>query len=270
MTTYAPQATPGHWINAAELAHESGLREDLVRRFLPANNSGSVPLYSAEQIPLAKFVKRLTDMGTPASAIDVAVRDLRSNPGQGINLGPAGDDTSSHNRAWIAAGTAAVVALLAGGIVGGLIGAGNRSENTSASAPITVTAEAPPPQDVTIPTTPDPVCAEWGTLNDIAREKHAEWARTDPEIPADQWSAQQRELNLAVAPVLKDEAAALDRLADRASSPALRTLLKLQSQYESTYASRIPNYTPTDHKLWAAAFRFGDAVNSFCSAMAPR
>lgn len=271
MTTYAPQAAPGHWLSAAELAQESGLRADLVVRFLPANESGLTPLYSAEQIPLAQFVKKLTDAGTPAAAIDVAVRDLVDPAGaqaRAVRSGPArrGLPGGRVATALIALGVGAL------GLTGGLLlgGLGTDKGASVKSAPVTVTAEAPPPAAATIPQVPDRVCGEWAAIAKRFMAQREDWVATDPNIPASQWSPQQRALTAAVIPTMKDEAEELRQLADRASAPELKTLLQLRAQYEAAFADRLATYTQSDHALWAAAIDFANAADSFCTAMAPR
>ena len=76
------------------------------------------------------------------------------------------------------AGAAAAVALIIGGVIGGLIGYNNRG-TTPAAAPVTVTADVEPPLP-TFAVNVDPVCDEWGVLNDEYRGKRAEWTGTAP------------------------------------------------------------------------------------------
>lgn len=271
MTTYAPQTAPGRWISAAELARESGLREDLVQRFMPADTTGPAPMYNAGAVPLAKYIKRLTDMGTPASAIDAAVRELHNNSGAMMQISLAAPEAPSRRGRILAiSGAAAATALIIGGVIGGLVGSGTRDAAPTAAAPVTVTAEAPPQPNAVIPSSADPVCGEWGALNDSYRAKRADWVQTDPNIPADQWSPQQRALTMAVIPVMKDEAADLRRLSEQAADPELKMLLRSAALYEGTFADRLPNYVVADHKYWAAATDFGDAVNSYCHVLAPK
>lgn len=271
MTTYAPQTAPGRWISAAELARESGLREDLIQRFMPADTTGPAPMYNAGAVPLAKYIKRLTDMGTPASAIDAAVRELHNNSGAMMQISLAAPEAPSRRGRLLAiSGAAAAAALIIGGVIGGLIGSGTRDTAApTAPAPVTVTAEALP-VDVSVPTSADPVCAQWAPMNDGYLAKLSPWLKTDPAVPADQWSPEQRQITSAVIPVMNSEAKELAGLADKASDPVLKSMLQVQSEYISTFASRLSNYSPADQRLWQAANDFGNAVNSRCYAVAPR
>lgn len=271
MTTFAPQTAHGRWISAAELAHESGLREDLVRRFMPADTTGPAPMYSAGAVPLAKYLKRLTDMGTPAPAVDAAVRELHNNSGAMMQISLAAPVAPSRRSRTLAiSGAAAAATLIIGGVIGGLIGSGARDTAApTAPAPATVTAAAPP-IDVSVPAAADPVCAQWAPMNDGYLAKLAPWLKTDPAVPAAQWSSEQQQATSGAIQVMNAEAKDLAGLADKASDPVLKSMLKVQSEYISAFASRLPNYSPTDQRLWQAANDFGNAVNSRCYAVAPR
>ena len=48
-------------MSRAELAQASGLREDLLARFIPAAETPNGPMYPAHQMALAVYVKELTD-----------------------------------------------------------------------------------------------------------------------------------------------------------------------------------------------------------------
>ncbi|WP_421840740.1 hypothetical protein [Mycobacterium sp.] len=276
MTTDAPQTEPDPGISAAELAHKSGLREHLVQLFIPADTSGSVPVYRAGAVPLAKYVKRLTDIGTPTSAIEAAVNELHNNPGALLQISLAAREAPSRrSRRFSISGVAAAVALIVAGVIGGLIGAASGDSSPPAAAPptvtmpVTVTAKAPP-IDVSVPKLADPVCAKWAPINKKYRAKLSAWLKTDSRVPAKRWSPEQRAVTLAVVPVLNSEAKDLAVLADKASDPVLKVVLRVQAKYISLFASRLPKYAPADRRLWQAGIDFGNAVNSRCYAMAPR
>lgn len=274
MTTYAPPTSAtGRWMTLQEVARESGLREDLVSRFVPHMDTPTGPLYSAHHLGIARLVKQLTEMRLPNEAIDVTVRDAVNRPDAqfGLALAQVRPNTSTRRKLWTVAGAAAAVALIVGGVIGGLIGYGNGGGDTTAAPAVTVTAEAPPAQiSATIPATPDPVCAEWNPMNDRYREQRAEWVKTDPNIPAAQWSAEQRAVTMAVVPVMQQQAAELRRLADKTADPTLRSMLELEAAYQDAFANQLPTYSPEDKRLWVAATDFGNAVNSLCHATSRR
>lgn len=275
MTSTAPDATPGRWLTAAEVARASELREDLVERFLPAMEPPEA-LYSGDLVAIARFVKELTDLGTPAPAIEVAVAELRGRPDAAFSVALGNGSRraafgANRVRTWATVGATAVTALIVGGVVGGFVGLGNNSENT-ATAPAAVAkaipaeASTPKVKDVNAVTgKPDPVCAEWGKLAGSYGAKQHAWSKLDPRVPASKWSPKHRSVTLAVIPVMREEAATLRRLAGKAADPVLAGLMKRQAVYEDTYANRLPKYQPDDHDYWKKAAALGGTVKALCA-----
>jgi hypothetical protein len=268
----SPSATQ-RWMTAGEVSRESGLREDLLIRFVPTVQTPNGPLFGARQLGIARFVRQLAEIGTPASAVLAAVEDLNGRPDDEISQ-LAGQSNRRHatrptrRRAGIVG--VAVIAVLIGGLAGGLIGKNTVSDHRAPlAAPSTVTVSAsPPPLQPAVPTAPDPVCAEWGPMNDAYIGKRAEWVKTDPNIPASQWSPEQRAITMNVIPGMHSEAAELRGIALKAADPVLRALLQLEALYQDDFADRLPNYSgPDDKRLWQAANDAGAMVNSLCHAM---
>jgi hypothetical protein len=266
-------SAPQRWMTALEVSRESGLREDLVVRFVPTTGTPNGPLFSTRQLEIAQYVKQLTEIGAPASTIATAVEDLKARPDSEISQ-LAGRSRPARPRARrTAITTAVVIALLIGGLAGGLIGYSTGSHHDiPAAAPSTVTVPGPPqpPVQPAIPTKPDPACAEWSTITSGYIAKRADWVKTDPNIPASQWSPEQRAITMNVIPGMHSEATDLRALAPKAVDPVLRSLLQLEALYQDAFADRLPNYTGVDDKrLWQASIDAGNTVNSLCFAMAP-
>lgn len=258
-----------------ELVAATGLPPAQISQFVPATPTPDGPRYNPHQIAIARVVRNLTEVAAPVAAIHAAVADLNQRPYADIIA--AADKHPGRPRSrgkWISLMVGAVAALLVAGLIGGAIDVTTNSNDQALPPP-----PAPAPQTITvtepltpaIPTTPDPVCAEWSRLNDDYRAKRADWVNTDPDIPAGQWSAEQRTLNMALIPVMRDQAADMRRLADKAEDPVLRTMLQMEAMYMDAYVGRLPTYTPpADQRLWVAATDFGNAVNSLCHAVVPR
>lgn len=280
MTRQVPDMVSGHWLTAAEIARASDLREDLVERFLPAMEPPEA-LYSGDLVAIARFVKELTDLGTPAAAVEVAVAELRGRPDAAFSVAlgtgtrRAALDTN-RIRGWVATAAAAAVALIVGGVVG--VYAGSGGDANGAVSPPTAVAKAVPAQAVapsvtkvpavpTVPAKTDPVCGEWGRVAASFGARQQAWAKTDPRVPASRWSPRQRAVTMAVIPVLKEEAAAMRRLADKAADPFLAGLMKGQAVYEDEYAKRLPKFQPRDHDYWKAASALSGTVKTVCSAV---
>lgn len=182
--------------------------------------------------------------------------------------------TAPRRLRWNAAavGSVAALSLVVGGVIGGIIGSRNTNNDTDAAAP-TVTVEAAAPQvNPTIPPTPDPVCAEWAPIADAYAAKLKDWGSRsgDPTLPASTWTPEQRALNLASIPIMRDQVEDLKRLATRAKDPFLASLLRAQAMYEDAFIPRLPNYEPSDRPLWQAAYDFSGAVRAACTTVKPQ
>lgn len=68
------------WMSRAELAQASGLREDLLARFIPAAETPNGPMYPAHQMALAVYVKELTDHNLPPAVVEEKIREFTSRP----------------------------------------------------------------------------------------------------------------------------------------------------------------------------------------------
>lgn len=162
------------------------------------------------------------------------------------------------------------LALLIGGVIGGLVGPKVIATNNSGT-PTTVTVEAAAPQGTpTIPAAPDPVCAEWGPISNAYSAKQDKWAQTDAKTPASAWSPEQRVLNMDMLPIIQMQAADMRRLADKAKDPFLARLMREQAMYEDEFALRLPSYEPSDQALWQAAIDYASAVRATCLTVKPR
>lgn len=238
-------------LTADDLTRTTGLRPDLAARFIPGTPGPAGPLYSGDHVALAAVVKQLTDAGTDAAAIDAVVRAHTAPPRR-----------PRRQWWWLAAAAALIIA----GGIGALVGS-----ETTQPATVTKTVTVAEPIDATPPATEDPVCTKWSALSADYKRRRAEWETTDPQVPVDRWTTRDRELNQAVVPVLRSEAADMRRLADEATNPGLRAVLQYQANYESLFADRIPTYTPDrDNRLWQAAMDFSNAANSLCTAVVAR
>lgn len=287
MTGIGTEDVPGHWLTAAEIARASQLREDLVDRFLPAMQPQET-LYSRDLVSVARFVKVLTDLGTPTAAVEVAVAELRARPDAAFNVAlGSGSSRWSPNtrlgvrrsRTWKAAGAVSAAALLVGGVVAVTL-PGHENEQAVAGPAPSHTAKPVPAEIVTSVTMdqpasrpaqafaaakPDQICAQWQRASAGYDGKLQPWLKTDHRVPAARWSPKQRSVTLAAVPVMRAEAAELRRLADKAKDPLLTGLLRAQSQYLDTYAARLPKFQAADHASWTAANALGGAVKAVCT-----
>lgn len=288
MSGIGAEDVPGHWLTAAEIARASQLREDLVERFLPAGQP-QTNLYGRDLVSVARFVKVLTDLGTPTAAVEVAVAELRARPDAAFNVAlrggggagrwPLGSKlTGSRPRTLKAIGVTTAAALLVGGVVAVAV---SRHDDEQSTAGPTRPSAKPVPAEVVASTVtdepgsrsaqsfaspkPDPVCSQWQRASVGYDGKQQSWVKTDHRVPASRWSPKQRAVTLAVVPVMRQEAAELRALADKSTDPLLTGLLRAQSRYVDNYATKLPKFEPRDHANWTAATAMDGAVKAVCS-----
>lgn len=288
MSSIGTEDVPGHWLTAAEVARASQLREDLVERFLPAGQPQGA-LYGRDLVSVARFVKVLTDLGTPTAAVEVAVAELRARPDAAFSVALRGGGgagrwslspklTGNRTRVWKTVGATTAAALLVGGVVAVTMSRHEDQQATTGPAPSGV---KPVPAEVVASTVteepggraaqafaapkPDPVCSQWQRAGAGYDGKQQAWVKTDHRVPASRWSPKQRSVTLAVIPVMRQEAAELRALADKATDPLLIGLLRAQSRYVDNYATKLPKFEPADHANWTAAGAMDAAVKAACS-----
>jgi hypothetical protein len=292
MTGIGAEDVPGQWLTAAEVARSSQLREDLVERFLPATRP-QVNLYGRDLVPVARFVKVLTDLGTPTAAVEVAVADLRARPEAAFNVALRGAGSGNRwslrarhagparrPRTRTVVGMATAAALLLGGAIA--VTSSAHGEKTPAAEPATSSAAKPVPAESVSSSVredrpgakpaqafaaakPDPVCVRWQRVSAGYDGKQQAWAKTDHRVAAARWSPKQRSVTMAVIPVMRQEAVELRRLADESNDPLLAGLLRAQSRYVDNYAAKLPKFEPADHASWTAATAMDGAVKAVCS-----
>lgn len=158
-----------------------------------------------------------------------------------------------------------------------LINICNAAENDSAAArgPLVSPADTPtitgPPTDPSRPrqflTSVDPVCLEWTSMVADINLAVADWARTDPGLPVDQWSTEQQALTKAVTPALRQNADAMQALGERSDNPVLQDFAILAAIYQRAFLQALPTYGPNDQYLYNTAAQTEALINAACLAV---
>lgn len=137
---------------------------------------------------------------------------------------------------------------------------------TPPAAPSQVAPSGDPASPQQFLTEPNSVCADWTAAWDQFEDDTVAWAATDPDIPASQWTSEQRAINDSVAPVMSAFADKLRDLGERSGNPTLQDFATLSAQYRRAYVQALPSYTSADKYLANAALRLGGVVEAGCSA----
>ncbi len=113
---------------------------------------------------------------------------------------------------------------------------------------------------------PDPICVEWRSAQIQFNSDITVWAQTDPEIPVDQWTADQKAQSIAVTPVLRNYADTMQSISKRSDNPILQDFATLSAVYLSAYAAALPTYGPNDRYLYLAAGQTSVLIDDACLA----
>lgn len=110
-------------------------------------------------------------------------------------------------------------------------------------------------------TSPDSVCPDWLTAEKQYDSDTADWRQqTNVNIPAGQWSSEQKAVAEAVKPVMGQSADTLEELGQRSSNATFQDFAQLAAQYRRAYVQSMPTYTATDRYLYDVAI-YAVAVN---------
>ncbi|GAT01178.1 uncharacterized protein RMCFA_1292, partial [Mycolicibacterium fortuitum subsp. acetamidolyticum] len=117
-------------------------------------------------------------------------------------------------------------------------------------------------------TSPDPVCPDWKAADDQFLAEVADWLKTSPDTSAAQRSPEEKALNEAAIPVMRESADRLEELGRRSDNQVLEDFAILAAQYRRAYAQAIPTYTSADKHLYdASVFTVGVVIQA-CNAAA--
>ncbi len=114
--------------------------------------------------------------------------------------------------------------------------------------------------------TPTPACDAWAMKITEFDTKIAEWLALDPQIPAADWTPEQRRVNEDVLPVMTENAAALMAIGRQSRNPVFEDIATLASQYRRAFVVAAPTYTVADNYLSEAAAFLSKTINLACSA----
>jgi hypothetical protein len=110
----------------------------------------------------------------------------------------------------------------------------------------------------------DPVCSDWAAVFEKFDGDTANWRTLRTDVPADQWTPEQKALNDAVVPIMNKFADDLESLGRRSRNPILEDFAVLSAQYRRAYVLALPSYTSVDNYLANASTNLVKSVYSAC------
>jgi hypothetical protein len=116
-------------------------------------------------------------------------------------------------------------------------------------------------------TNSDPVCNEWLSSFQTFDADTAAWRAIDPNIPATQWTPDQRAVVDSVGPMMTRYADEVEELGRRTENPVLQDFAVTSGQYRRVYVVTLPTYTPADNYFVSASTYLAMAINAACSSV---
>ncbi|MEO3759570.1 hypothetical protein ABGB19_14945 [Mycobacterium sp. B14F4] len=144
-----------------------------------------------------------------------------------------------------------------------------------ARAPLVADAPAPtklaPLSDPSSPqrllTRPDPTCSEWDSLLTQFQVDTKAWQALDANIPASDWTPEQRAVIDSVIPVMKTFADDIEELGRQSTNAVMQDFAILAAQYRRAYANALPTYNSADSYLARTANRTTAVIYDACNAV---
>jgi hypothetical protein len=115
--------------------------------------------------------------------------------------------------------------------------------------------------------TDDPICAELRNALDLYIADTTAWQGIDANIPASEWTTEQRSIVDAVIPVMSRNADDLEELGRKSSNPTLQDFAVFAAQYRRAYVAALPAYTAADSYLSRASNRASATISEACEAV---
>ncbi|MBB5166931.1 hypothetical protein [Mycobacterium sp. AZCC_0083] len=110
------------------------------------------------------------------------------------------------------------------------------------------------------------ICAEWASEVSKIDDKTKAWRSIDPQIPATEWTPDQRAVNDAVASVMSSNSDELEKMGRQSGNSTLEDIAILAAQYQRAFVKTVPTYTPADNFLSVATTFLVKAIDWSCKA----
>lgn len=94
-----------------------------------------------------------------------------------------------------------------------------------------------------------PVCRDWIAAAQKFDNDTVEWFRTDPNIPAAQWSPEQQATMERTALIMQSHADQIQNLGAQSLNSVFDDFASLATQYRRAFVQSFPTYTPADAHL---------------------
>lgn len=146
-------------------------------------------------------------------------------------------------------------------------GSASRSIAVSPSDPPTKVATVGDPDSATpFLTTPGDTCSAWQTASDKFDATTSDWQRRDANVPASEWTPDQRAIDTAARPYLTTFADDMTRIGRDSGNPVLEDFAAAAAIYLRATVAAGDRYVSADSWLSYVAFRLNLLVVGACRA----
>lgn len=147
---------------------------------------------------------------------------------------------------------------------------------SQAVSPLVPTVEGPTkvpaPQDPNAPTElisgRNAICRDWESQVSKFADDTANWRAIDKNIPAKDWTPEQRAVNDAAGSIMMANSDEMERLGRQSRNAALEDLAVLAAQYRRAFVTTLPDYKSADGYLALSATNLVRIINLACKAAA--
>lgn len=113
----------------------------------------------------------------------------------------------------------------------------------------------------------DPICPEWASQLSRVNADTTAWQNIPVDIPASQWTPEQKAIMEAVKPVIKAHSDKIEQLGQRSNNPILKDFVDLCVQYLRAYALALPSYVAADGYLSNVNMYSASLIRAACAAV---
>ncbi|BBY27283.1 hypothetical protein GCM10023114_49640 [Mycolicibacterium sediminis] len=113
-------------------------------------------------------------------------------------------------------------------------------------------------------TTPGAECGAWTDVNDRFLAGTNAWASLDTDVPAAQWSPEQRSVQLAALPTFATFADDAEAVGRKSGNPVFEDFAVLAAEYARAYVTTGDDYTSADSWLSYTVLRLINTLSAAC------
>lgn len=110
-------------------------------------------------------------------------------------------------------------------------------------------------------------CTDWVSNYRQFDADTAPWRSLDPNVPAAQWTADQRATVDEATPIMTAFADKAEEIGKRSGNPTFEDIAILSAQYRRAIVKALPTYTPADNYLSEVSTFLAQAINTACLAV---